>query len=120
MEFREISKKAQKTESPEKLAEMIKKARKEDEKLVKGKFEFTDAQGGWIEFCYRKFKGEPLLILKLVHGEICDLPMGIVKHLNNTVKKVRKYTGQDMDKGGRIPTVYEIQSRVKFIPLEMY
>ena len=33
---------------------MIKAMRKEDEKLVRGQFEFTEAEGGSFDFTYRK------------------------------------------------------------------
>jgi len=80
-------------------------------------FEFIDAQGGWLEFAYRKYPGEPILMMKLVHGETCDLPMGIVKHLNNTKKKVRRYNLELPNEGGkRHPRSFETISRVRFTP----
>ena len=87
MEIREISKKLKKSLPPQEREELVKKMRKEDDKIMNGMFEFLDAQGGWLEFSYRKYPGEPIQIIKLIHGEICDLPMGIIKHLNNTKKK---------------------------------
>ena len=114
----EFTKKSKNRIPPEQHEERVKKLRKEHEKMVKGKFEFTDAQGGWIDFCYRYFKGDPIQIIHLVHGEICELPMGLVRHLNNTVKKVRKIKQVLTDPNDK-PEM-EIQSRVKFIPLEMY
>ncbi len=108
--------------APEKHEEIIKKMRKEHDKPIKGMFEFIDAQGGWIEFAYRCFKEDPIVQIRLVHGEICELPMGIVRHLNNTIKKVRKY-GADASRGlelgkGKLPTTYERQSRIRFTPME--
>ena len=87
MEVREINKKKINTLPAEQRDELVKKMRKEDDKIRTGMFEFLDAQGGWIEFAHRKYPGEPIQIIKLIHGEICDLPMGIVKHLNNTKEK---------------------------------
>jgi hypothetical protein len=81
------------------------------------KFEFIDAQGGWIDFNWRFFKDEPLMKFTLTHNEICELPMGIVKHLNNTVKKVRKL-GQ-VGNDGKVINSLEINSRVRFTPLEV-
>lgn len=116
MEVREINKKQKKTmPEPERL-ELVKKMRKEDEKIVNGMFEFLDAQGGWLEFAYRKYPGEPIQIIKLVHGETCDLPMGLVRHLNNTKKKVRRYSMELPENGQRIPRKYETISRVRFTP----
>lgn len=119
MKVTEYKKKQKVTVTKEKTAELIQKARKEHERLVKGKFEFTDANGGWIDFTYRFFPGDPVLTIHLNHGEICELPMGIVKHLNNTVKKVRKLDMANLDLMQRgVPASYEIESRLKFTPVE--
>jgi len=91
-EVRELHKKLKKTLPAAERDELVKKMRKEDDKVISGMFEFLDAQGGWLEFAYRKYPGEPIQMIKMIHGEICDLPMGIVKHLNNTKKKVRRYS----------------------------
>lgn len=127
MEIKEISKKQLKTMPADKYDELLKKTRREHEKLVKGMFEFTDAEGGWLDFCYRFFKGEPLSTMRLIHGEICELPMGIIKHLNNTKKKIRKFgmdtgaaRGTEIGLNGRgIPSTYEVQSRVRFTPMDV-
>jgi hypothetical protein len=117
MEVREINKKLRKTLPPQERDELVKKQRKEDEKSVQGMFEFLDAQGGWLEFSYRKYPGEPIQIIKLIHGEICDLPMGIIKHLNNTKKKVRRYSMELPANGQRMPRSYDTVSRVRFTPM---
>src|SRR5580693_8206662 len=92
MEVREINKKTRNTLPPAERDELMKKMRKEDDKIRTGMFEFVDAQGGWFEFSYRKYPGESIQIIKLIHGEICDMPMGIIKHLNNTKRKIRRYS----------------------------
>ena len=102
------------------MEETIKKLRKEREKLVKGRFEFIDAQGGWLAFNYRYFPGDPILHIRINHGEVVDLPLGIVKDLNNTVKKVRKLNTEALKTADRVaPFDYEIQSRIRFTPLEV-
>lgn len=104
----------------DKAEEMTKKLRKEYEKPVKGMFEFLDAQCGWFDFSYRWFKGDPIITLHLVHGEICELPMGIVKHINNTKRKIRSYdvsaTNATVDP--RLPPIKEMQSRIRFTPVD--
>ena len=116
MEVRELNKKQRNTLPPAERDELIKKSRKEDDKLVTGMFEFLDAQGGWLEFAYRKYPGESIQMIKMIHGEICDLPMGIVKHLNNTKKKIRRYSMELPATGQRVPRSYETISRVRFTP----
>jgi hypothetical protein len=119
MEVREIGKKQRNTMPPAERDELIKKRRKEDEKLRKGMFEFIDAQGGWFEFSHRIYPGEPIQIFKLIHGEICEIPMGVVKHLNNTKRKIRRYSMELPASGQRPPRSYETVSRVRFTPMDV-
>jgi hypothetical protein len=119
MEVKELKKKNFNAGDRVKTEETLAKMKKEHNKLVKGMFEFIDAQGGWLDFCYRWFSDDPLRTFRLVHGEICELPMGIVKHLNNTRKKIRTFN-KEIDPNGRgIPSSYTTQSRVRFTPMDM-
>lgn len=117
MLVREYSKKATRKVPEEQSKEMIKKMRKEHEKPVKGMFEFIDAQGGWLEFTVRFFPGDPVTYIKLNHGEVCELPLGIVKHLNNTKKKVRK-ASIEAGQNGQLHE-YEVVSRIRFTPMDV-
>ncbi len=124
MEVKEIVKKKWKNPAPEKMADEVKKLHKEHSKLVKGMFEFVDAQGGWIDFTYRFFKDEPIQQIRLIHGEICELPIGIIKHLNNTYKKVRQFAASSPDKAAEltmrgVPSTVEKTSRLRFTPMDM-
>ena len=96
-------------------AEKIKKMQKEGEKLRKGIFEFVDAQGGWLDFSYRFYPGEPVRTVKITHGEIVDIPTDLAKHLNNVYKKVRQMR-ERADQGVDIITKI---SRTRFIPLDI-
>jgi hypothetical protein len=124
MEIKETSKKSKTRMPADKYDEALKKMRREHEKPCKGMFEFTEAQGGWLDFCYRIFPGESLKTIRLIHGEICELPMGIVKHLNNTKKKVRKIGLNPIEgRGGELPerglpSTFSVESRVRFTPME--
>jgi hypothetical protein len=47
--------------------------------------------------------------------------MGIVRHLNNTKKKIRTMSG-NYDSAGNIrgiPRTYETQSRIRFTPMDV-
>ena len=118
MEIFELKKKQLNTYDPAQRETMYKEMRRKHEKLVKGKFEFIDAQGGWFEWSYRAFKGELFQKIKFFHGEICEIPMGWVKHLNNTIRKVRKYSIELPAQGGKVARTFEPQSRVRFTPMD--
>lgn len=100
--------------------EMIKKMRKEDEKLVKGQFEFVEAEGGFFDFTYRIYPGDPIQHYTLVHGEICEIPFGVVKHLNGCKKKIRRYSNVEQAPTGALktPKTFDTISRVRFVPQE--
>ena len=123
MEIKEISAAKYRPASDEQKAkakEQMEVMRKEGEKLVNGMFEFLDAQGGWLDFSYRFFPGEPCRTVRIVHGEICDLPMILVKHLNNCWKKVRKMA-PELDESGK-PLKFgsvERYSRTRFTPMSV-
>lgn len=116
MRVKELTTKSFKKVDDTTRADLVKKARKEYDKPCKGMFEFIDAQGGWIEFTERVFPGDPIRVYRIDHGEICELPMGLVKRLNNTRKKVRKANIQADGTGLRS---YEFQSRIRFTPCDV-
>lgn len=120
MLVRSVNKKIRNHKSKAEVDEMIKKMRKEDEKLVKGHFEFVEAEGGTFDFTYRIYPGDPIQHFTFVHDEICEIPMGVVKHLNNTKKKIRKHGNYEQSKNGSIiyPKPYDTISRVRFVPLD--
>lgn len=102
-------------EQKSKAAEKIKKMQKEGEKLVKGVFEFIDAQGGWLPFSYRWYPGEPIRTVTINHGEIIEIPLDLARHLNNVYKKVR-VVRENADQGRDVVTKY---SRTRFIPMDI-
>lgn len=120
MEVRELRKKIKNHKPKAEVEAMIKKMRAEDEKLVKGQFEFVEAEGGFFDFSLRLYPGEQIQIFKLNHGEICTIPMGVVKHLNGTKKKIARYRNVEQSHSGPIkaPMIIETMSRVRFIPVD--
>lgn len=120
MRVTEIGRKTQKKLPSETYTAELKKMRQEHEKMVKGMFEFVDAQGGFFEFNYKFFPGEPIRRIYLTHGEITELPLGVVKHLNGCTKKVRlmsPHNPVELNKKG-IPNTYQKFSRLKFTPVD--
>lgn len=102
-------------EQKEEAKKKIKQMQKEGEKLRKGMFEFIDAGAGWLDFDYRFYPGEPVIRIKISHGEICDLPMDVIKHLNNVYKKVR-VPRENAD--GGVDKVMKT-SRCRFTPMDV-
>ena len=115
-----LQKKIKNHKSKKEVEDLIKEKRKEDEVPVKGMFEFVDAEGGFFEFTYRIYPGDPIQTYQFIHGEICEIPMGIVKHLNNTYNKIRRYKDVEQTESGtlRKPRTFETKSRIRFIPSE--
>ena len=99
----------------EEVKARILKMQKDGEKMRKGMFECVDAGSGWLDFDYRFYPGEPIRKVKITHGEICDLPMDLVKHLNNVYKKVRVMR-ENAD--GGVDQVMKT-SRCRFTPMDV-
>lgn len=99
----------------EDVRQKIKKMQKEGAKLVRGMFEFVDAPGGWFDFDYRFYPGEPITKIKITHGEICEVPLELARHLNNCYKKVRMLP-ENLDQG---KSKVSKTSRTRFIPMDM-
>ena len=116
----ELSSKKKNTKPKAEVEAMIKNMAKEDEKMVKGMFEFVEAEGGFFEFTYKIYPGRPIQTFQFVHGEICEIPLGIVKHLNGTKKKIRRYKDVEQPQTGalKLPRTYETTSRIRFVPQE--
>jgi len=120
MRVLEIKRKGVNKKPRAEVEDMIKKMRKENEVMVKGQFEFIGAEGGFFQFTERAFPGDPITIIELIHGEICEIPMGIVKRINNTVHKITRYQNVEQTGKGplKLPRTYETKARIKFVPLD--
>lgn len=118
MRVQEIHKKSPKKGDSNKVKEEIARRRKEGEKMVKGIFEFTEAGGGSFEFMYRLYPGQNFTKIQLNHGETCEVPMDVVKLINNTKKKIRQYDNIMLPSDGVLPRRFVTESRIKFTPLE--
>lgn len=117
MEVRTLSVKNRNVMKKEVYDETLKKMRTEHDRLVRGVFEFTEAQGGWFEFTCRTFPGEPIISYKIYHGETTELPAGIVRLLRNCKKKIRKINPELGSRG--VSSTFETISRVTFTPVDL-
>ena len=125
MQIKQIHRKTEIKSDPVKVKEMMDKMRKEHSKMIKGKFEFVDAECGYFEFVYRMFPEDLLCTYRFVHGEVCEIPLGLARHLNNTYKKIRTIGDGDGSQRGNelprrgLPTTFNGVSRVRFTPVDM-
>jgi len=85
-------------EARKKASEMVEKARKEDERLVKGVFKNLKIKGGDVKFPYKAYKGEPLRIYTFKDGEEYEIPIGVARHINRDCR--RKIHSYLVDKDG--------------------
>lgn len=68
--------------------------REKDKTPVRGIFEFHEVPGGKLEFAYKKYKGDNLMIFKtnketgedtaFYDGQMYTIPLGVAKHLNKS------------------------------------
>ncbi len=54
-----------------------------DQKKVKGIFRDLEVKGGRLQFAFKKWQGEDIQNYDLRDGQEYELPMGVIKHLNN-------------------------------------
>jgi len=58
--------------------------RARDSELVRGIFRYDEVPGGTLIFCYKKYKGDPVISYTLLDGEESEIPRGVAKHLVTT------------------------------------
>lgn len=56
--------------------------RDKNNEKVKGVFHYYELPGGRLEFFFREFKGDEIEKYSLVDGQVCEIPLGVAKHLN--------------------------------------
>lgn len=119
MRIQEVTKKLKIQKPKDEVQAMLTKYQKEYEAPIKGRFEFTEANGaGTFSFSDRFFPNRPIMVYHIQHGETCIIPKGIARRLNNTVQRVR-VQNKEMGESGAIrgvPDACDKFSRVKFIP----
>lgn len=84
-------------EAKKKASEKLEKARKEDEKLVKGIFKNLEAPGADLTFSLRTYKDHPIRTYTLEDGKEYEIPLGAAKHINRQCKYQRSANLLDAD-----------------------
>lgn len=60
-----------------------------DQRIIRGRFHFYERPGGFHQFLYRRYKGEPITSVTLRDGGTYDLPYGIVRALEESAFYMR-------------------------------
>lgn len=64
----------------------LEKKRLKDKTPIRGQFHFHEVRGGTLNFVFKMYDGEPVEKYKLTDGQICTLPLGVVRHLMTSGK----------------------------------
>ena len=104
-------------EKRDKLKAILEIQRKADRKPIRGKFIFHEVPGGIMEFCFKKYKGDPLETFKMKDGEVSTIPLGVYKHLNTNCS-YPSYTFKSDEAGRPSVSVQEHIRRCSFQNME--
>ncbi len=97
--------------------EKLNKQYKEESKIVKGVFKNIECPGGTLEFPYKKFPQDPIILYKLEDGQSYDVPLCVAKHINNQcVEKKHEYIVDA--KGNKTIDVNKKRQRYQFLSTE--
>ncbi len=75
----------QPTERKQIPAADIERMKKRDRELVRGKFIFHEVPGGYLEFPFKKWKGDPVERYSMQDGEVYTIPFAVAVHLNQNI-----------------------------------
>ncbi len=83
----------------------MQKEKKEDARIVKAEYLNSRGRHERLVKPYCKYAGEPILIYNLIPGRVYDLPIGLIKEVNDTNKILKKRSGlvptdKDLDSTG--------------------
>lgn len=70
------------TDQAKKNTTNLKYQRDKDSEMVKGIFHFYEVPGGSMSFNFKKYKGDKVTRYDMVDGQVCTIPLGVAKHLN--------------------------------------
>jgi len=77
---------------PEHKKEM-ERLRKEDSKIVKAEYMNSRGRHERLTKPYCKYAGDPILVFHLIPGKTYELPLGLIKEVNDASKYIPKRSG---------------------------
>lgn len=79
---KEISRTEMKADKNANFKAKLKAMRDKDAEKVKGIFRFYELPGGTLDFVFGKYAEDGVQKYSLTDGHICNIPLGVAKHLN--------------------------------------
>lgn len=99
------------------MALKLKADRDKDREIVKGVFKYYEVPGGVMEFCFKKYKEDPIEKFTLYDNQVYSIPLGVARHINNnTWYPVHEY-GRNED-GSPMQRIGQKIRRMAFQSLE--
>lgn len=95
----------------------MEKKRKEDERIVKAQYFNKDGAGERLERPYMMWEGQPITTWRFLHGEIYDVPKGLVDDVNSPHKRTKKRSGLIGANGQPLETDEFDESQHRFSPV---
>lgn len=112
--FRDESKK------PAKKSINLHQLRERDSKPVKGLFKYYEVPNGVLEFSYKAYDQDPVVLYQLYDGVVYTLPYGVAKHINkNLCYPVHEYRVEEQGKAAS-QIIGKRVSRAAFQHLEFF
>lgn len=72
-----------------------------DRRKLKGVFRDLEVKGGVLKFAFKKWKGDDICFYELHDGQEYELPVAVVKHLNNLCYHEDSYSKDLISADGR-------------------
>jgi hypothetical protein len=71
----------------------LERQKKEDSKLVKAEYMNSRGRHERLTKPYCRYAGDPILVYHLIPGKVYELPMGLIKEVNDSTKKIPRRSG---------------------------
>lgn len=75
------------------IKEKVKKEKKEDAKLVKAEYQNSRGKHERLTKQYCRYAGDPIQTWHFIPGRTYEVPMGLIKEVNDTNKILKKRSG---------------------------
>ena len=109
---------AEKPRSPRQiLNDRIEQQRKEESRIVKGRFQCFEPVGGTVTFSFKKYKNDPVASYTMKDGEVYEVPLAVARHLNANCKYPVNQLAVNSD-GSQRTDIGKWVPRMSFTPLE--